>query len=153
MDLQNIFIQADMIRLRKDQVKVFQSLRKPEALHLVAQLRQRIANVVNGRVTIFGTGHFVDILKHAPRHILKGLVASDAVHDEDGFDGLGAEGRVSMEWIRPLVRKKSIGEPWGSLVPKLVCCVRDANYAGWKTLTLYDLLSLFKMFAGMNGLT
>lgn len=87
---QDIFIQADMARFGKDKVQILQRLSQPEAFHLIAVFRHGSTDVLDSRVAVLGARRLVNVLEHAPCSVLKGLVARDSIHDEDGFDCFGS---------------------------------------------------------------
>jgi hypothetical protein len=75
-----------MIWLRKDKVEVFQSLGKPKALHFVLMFWFRMTHIVDRRMAKLSPGCLINVLKHAPRGVLKSLISSNPVHDEQGLE-------------------------------------------------------------------
>jgi hypothetical protein len=76
---QDIFIQADNVRLRKDQIEVLQRLRRPEALHAVEQLRCLRSDIYYARVRNIRPRRCIDGGEHLPSAVLQCLVASNTV--------------------------------------------------------------------------
>jgi len=87
-NIQHVIVQTDMIWFGKDQIEIFQSLREPETLHLIFKLGLFIADVFDSRMAEFRACRSINILKHAPRRILKTLVSGNAVHDKDRLESL-----------------------------------------------------------------
>jgi len=117
---QDVFIQADMIGLGKYKIQILERLSEPEALHLVRVFRDGSAHVLDSRVAVLGACRLFDVLEHAPRGFLQGLVTCDSVHDEDGLDGFGS-GSL-------LVKEREIRE---ENKPEFVCGVPQAENSWW----------------------
>lgn len=104
--------------LRKNKVEILQCLREPETLHVIRLIGVDLSDVSDDRVSVFGAGDFLDVLEHAPGGVLEGLVACYAVHDEDGFDGLGSA-QLLVSW--------SPGPKAGFWVCTLICTARQEH--------------------------
>lgn len=88
MNLQDVLIQADEVRLGKDEIQVLKRLSEPVTFHSVGFFRAQVTDVLDGRVTKIGMRHLLNVLEHAPSRILQGLVTSDSVHYENRLNGL-----------------------------------------------------------------
>ena len=104
-NLQNIVIQTDVVWLGENQVQILESLGQPETLHLVLLSRHGLTYIEDLGVAVLGARGLVDALEHAPCNVLQGLVSSNAVHDEDGLEGLRSE-----EWMSVTFSPKSMNE-------------------------------------------
>jgi len=91
LSVKNIFIQTDKIRLAKDQKEILQRLRHPETLTTINLWRILLKHIMNPRIRNLSPGDPVNSGKHVPSNILVFGVSSDAVEDEDRFDGFRAE--------------------------------------------------------------
>jgi hypothetical protein len=86
----HIIIQTDKARITEQQIVIFQRLSQPKTFHLVRVTRLRLHDVVNARMAPIGAGVGANALEHFPALVAPLPVASDPVHDKDGFDGFGS---------------------------------------------------------------
>jgi hypothetical protein len=91
LGIQNPLIQAHNILRLKQQVKILQRLREPEALHLVVECRRQLCDVVNRRVAVLRRRVPVNGKEHVPADFAPVHVAGNAVHVPYGFDCFGAK--------------------------------------------------------------
>jgi hypothetical protein len=84
-------VQTNNIRLTKHQIEILQRLRRPETLHAIILLRRDLRHVNERRVSELGSGAAFDGFEHCPGAVEEGLVAGDAVEEEEGLDGFRTE--------------------------------------------------------------
>jgi hypothetical protein len=106
-------VKADDARFREGEEEVLERLRHPEALFYVSNLlahtrismtylhairprRRSCRNILQRGVADICIRAALDSSPHVPGHGLPLLLAGDAVHDKDAFDGLGAEDVASV---------------------------------------------------------
>jgi hypothetical protein len=90
LSIQYPLIQTDLALIRKQQIKVLQRFREPEALHGIVQLRHLFGNIIDSRVTKLSSRRAFHGLEHAPPGFAPVVVARDAVHVPYGLDCFGS---------------------------------------------------------------
>lgn len=97
LGIEDILVETDQRRLRKDQVEILERLRQPERFHAVGLGGVSDRDIVQRCMGDCSPCLVDDGGEHVPGSFLKGWVSGDAVHDEDGLDRFGPVVEDQME--------------------------------------------------------
>lgn len=81
--IQDIFVETDCVRCRKEKVEVLQGFREPETLHRILVVWRWLRNIVDSGVAIFDRGSVYYGFEHRPSLILPDRIAGDTIHVPD----------------------------------------------------------------------
>jgi hypothetical protein len=91
-------IQTDKIRLAENQVKVPESLRRPETFHAIIFWCRRICHISECRICKLSLGVLGYVGEHLPSLLLQYRIAGDAVEKEDTLNSFWSEDVSSVRY-------------------------------------------------------
>lgn len=89
--IQHPLIQAHQLEITEYEVEVLECLGQPETLHAVHLGGLLLGDIVDGGRGNICTRSLLDVCEHDPGLLHPLGVSGEAIHDEDGLDGLGSQ--------------------------------------------------------------